>query len=264
MMTASQDLNFLPSFCVDVVELKRKEDRILCALCFDNSCELDIDQNENNILGPSAMAIAKKLKAIIQKDALTIADLEGARLERLKQQYQNDVELKYYVDQLKAAVLSEVKWNSDENDDMYWLQLQDKLHHLPLEFMKDFKNELLLFIKRVVIQNMVEDIQLGVESYQQTLNLTKPMRLSKVKKFCDGTLVKIRGNQINMVTKNKSGKGNRRLKGIDWTDNDVVKSHEVVRKIDQTLKCREQLRRLEEYVGGRPKTVNPRTFVRPV
>ncbi|GJR80679.1 hypothetical protein Tco_0151464 [Tanacetum coccineum] len=51
-------------------------------------------------------------------------------------------------------------------EDMYLLQVQDTLHHLPLEFVKDFNNALLLFIKRVVIQNRVEDIQLGVKSYQ--------------------------------------------------------------------------------------------------
>ncbi|GJS89043.1 hypothetical protein Tco_0771679 [Tanacetum coccineum] len=50
-------------------------------------------------------------------------------------------------------------------EDMYLLQFQDKLHHLPLEFVKDFNNALLLFIRRVVIQQRVEDIQLGVESY---------------------------------------------------------------------------------------------------
>ncbi|GJT54079.1 hypothetical protein Tco_0989133 [Tanacetum coccineum] len=76
---------------------------------FDLLLKLDIDQNENHILGPSTVAIVKKLKAIIQKDELTIADLEGARLERLKQQYQNDVELEYHVSQLKAAVLTEAK-----------------------------------------------------------------------------------------------------------------------------------------------------------
>ncbi|GJT75422.1 hypothetical protein Tco_1042147 [Tanacetum coccineum] len=59
-------------------------------------------------------------------------------------------------------------------EDMYLLQVQDKLHHLPLEFVKDFNNALLMFIRRTVIKNMVEDIQLGVESYQRTLNLTKP------------------------------------------------------------------------------------------
>ncbi|GJR99842.1 hypothetical protein Tco_0316351 [Tanacetum coccineum] len=57
-------------------------------------------------------------------------------------------------------------------EDMYLLQVQDKLHHLLLRFMRDFNNALLLFIKRVVIQNKGEDIQLRVESYQQTLNLT--------------------------------------------------------------------------------------------
>ncbi|GJV78706.1 hypothetical protein Tco_1514576 [Tanacetum coccineum] len=117
-------------------------------------------------------------------------------------------------------------------EDMYLLHVQDKLHHLPLEFVKDFNNALLLFIRRVMIQNRVEDIHLGVESYQQTLNLTKPMmffkgidqkipftmsgthkgvvylkqnnvksfmKLSEVKKFCDGTLIKIRENLVDMV-----------------------------------------------------------------
>ncbi|GJZ38581.1 hypothetical protein Tco_0585144 [Tanacetum coccineum] len=62
------------------------------------------------------MAIAKKLKSIIQKNELIIADPEGAGLERLKLQYNNDVELEYYVSQLKAAVLTEAKWNSNEDD----------------------------------------------------------------------------------------------------------------------------------------------------
>ncbi|GJR80678.1 hypothetical protein Tco_0151463 [Tanacetum coccineum] len=42
------------------------------------------------------------------------------------------------------------------------------------------------------------------------------------------------------------------------------KSNEMVDKIDKVLKRRKQLRRLDEYVEGRPKTVNPRTFVRPI
>ncbi|GKE34939.1 hypothetical protein Tco_1454261 [Tanacetum coccineum] len=83
---------------------------------FDLLLKSDIDQNENHILGPSTIAIAKKLKVIIQEDELTIADLEGARLEMLKQQYQNDVELEYHVSQLKATVLTEAKWNRDEDE----------------------------------------------------------------------------------------------------------------------------------------------------
>ncbi|GJT57730.1 hypothetical protein Tco_0992784 [Tanacetum coccineum] len=90
------------------------------------------------------------------------------------------------------------------------------------------------------------------------------MRLSEVKKSYDGTLVKIRENLIDTVAKNKLGKRNQRLKGRVWIDHDVVKSNEMVKKINQTLKRREQLKRLKEYVGGRPKTVNPHTFVRPM
>ncbi|GKC58487.1 hypothetical protein Tco_1086085 [Tanacetum coccineum] len=75
------------------------------------------------------------------------------------------------------------------------------------------------------------------------------MKLSEVKKFYDGTLMKICHNLIHMVNTNELGKGNRRWKGIDWAKKDVKKSNEMVDKIDKTLKHKEQLRRLEEYVG---------------
>ncbi|GKF14971.1 hypothetical protein Tco_0056433, partial [Tanacetum coccineum] len=66
------------------------------------------------------------------------------------------------------------------------------------------------------------------------------------------------------LLKNKLGSGNKRLKGKDWTNYDVKSSKEMLKKIDEILRHREQLRRLEEYVGGRPKTINPCTFVRPL
>ncbi|GKF26697.1 hypothetical protein Tco_0082591 [Tanacetum coccineum] len=83
---------------------------------FDMLLISDINQNENHILAPSTMAIAKKLKELIQKDTLKIADLEGVRLEKLKQQYKNDVELKYHIDQLKVDALTKAQWNSSEGD----------------------------------------------------------------------------------------------------------------------------------------------------
>ncbi|GJT99545.1 hypothetical protein Tco_1109884 [Tanacetum coccineum] len=59
-------------------------------------------------------------------------------------------------------------------EDMYLLKVQDMLHHLKLDFEIDFINALLLYIRRMVIQNWIKDLQLGVKSYQNTLNLTKP------------------------------------------------------------------------------------------
>ncbi|GKC47600.1 hypothetical protein Tco_1065322 [Tanacetum coccineum] len=38
-------------------------------------------------------------------------------------------------------------------EDMYLLKVQDKFHHLKLDFETDFNNALLLFIRRVFIQN---------------------------------------------------------------------------------------------------------------
>ncbi|GJT06854.1 hypothetical protein Tco_0841316 [Tanacetum coccineum] len=105
--------------------------------------------------------------------------------------------------------------NVNDIEDMYLLQVQDKLHHLPLEFVKDFNNALLMFIRRTVI-------------------------------------------------KNRLGSDNKRLKGRDWTDYDVKSSREMLKNIDEVLRHKEQIRSLEEYVGGRPKTVNPRNFVRPL
>ncbi|GKF17528.1 hypothetical protein Tco_0062446, partial [Tanacetum coccineum] len=83
---------------------------------FDLILKSNIDQNEDHILGPSTVAIAKKLKEIIQKDELIIADLEGAGLEKLKLHYKNDVELEYHVDQLNIEVVFEAQWNIDEGD----------------------------------------------------------------------------------------------------------------------------------------------------
>nr|GEY07806.1 hypothetical protein [Tanacetum cinerariifolium] len=60
-----------------------------------------------------------------------------------------------------------------------------------------------------------------------------------------------------MMMLNKLCISNKRLKGRDWTDMDVEKLNKIVDKIDNVLKRREQLWRIEEYVGGRHKTVNP-------
>ncbi|GJX74022.1 hypothetical protein Tco_0312617 [Tanacetum coccineum] len=191
---------------------------------FDLFLKSDIDKDENHILGPSTIAIVKKFKELIQKDELTIADFAGRGLERLKMQYNNDVELKYHNNDYtylvdlsteekystsitkhyaaryyKEGIEDRIpeRWSkevchchfealngrrSDDKkykfsyadlprlsvndvEDMYLLHVQDKLHHLPLEFVKDFNNALFMFIKRTMIKNKVEDIQLGVESY---------------------------------------------------------------------------------------------------
>ncbi|GJU66411.1 hypothetical protein Tco_1252670 [Tanacetum coccineum] len=76
---------------------------------FDLLLKSNIDKKKDHILRPFIVAIAKKLKEIIQKDELTVADLEDGVLKKLKLHYKNNVELEYHVDQLKAALLSEAQ-----------------------------------------------------------------------------------------------------------------------------------------------------------
>ncbi|GJT94790.1 hypothetical protein Tco_1090308 [Tanacetum coccineum] len=110
-------------------------------------------------------------------------------------------------------------------EDMLLLLVQGKVTNLNVEERIAFNVSLRMFTRSVVIQRRVEDLQLGVESYQKKLNLTKPdtyrsnlrrpskytpysdprgfiyenkdkknrlMRIDELHKFSDGTLDDVR------------------------------------------------------------------------
>ncbi|GKB09105.1 hypothetical protein Tco_0837417 [Tanacetum coccineum] len=133
----------------------------------------------------------------------------------------------------------------------------------------------IISVVRVVVKRkwgygFLSSIVLGVESYQRTINLTKPKLYfegidEKIPYIMTGTEKGvIQENLIDMLNKNKLVRSNERLKGRNRNDMDVKRSKEMVDKIDQVMKRIEQLRRLEEYIGGRLKIINPRVFVRPM
>ncbi|GJX17007.1 hypothetical protein Tco_0217839 [Tanacetum coccineum] len=133
---------------------------------------------------------------------------------------------------------------------------------------------------RVVILKRVEDLQLGVESYQKKLNLTKPvtfrsdiskmtlytayknpqgiiyldkykrnrlMRSDELYKFCDGTLTSVR-NVLHDIA------NNLRIEYLPkrrWNNLDRKRSHVMIKAIDQQLFERRLMRNLEKFVGGR-------------
>nr|GFC78197.1 hypothetical protein [Tanacetum cinerariifolium] len=68
---------------------------------------------------------------------------------------------------LKRLCLQDIK-------DMLLLLVQGKLSNLTVEEHFAFNVSLRMFTRSIVIQRRVEDLQLGVESYQKRLNLTKP------------------------------------------------------------------------------------------
>ncbi|GJT81815.1 hypothetical protein Tco_1056157 [Tanacetum coccineum] len=57
---------------------------------------------------------------------------------------------------------------------MLLLLVQGKLTNLNVEERLAFSVSLRMFTRSIVIQRRVEDLQLGVESYQKKLNITKP------------------------------------------------------------------------------------------
>ncbi|GKC35831.1 hypothetical protein Tco_1048215 [Tanacetum coccineum] len=59
-------------------------------------------------------------------------------------------------------------------EDMLLLLVQQKLTNLTIDERYALNVALRMFTRRIVIQRRVEDLQLGVESYQKKLNLTKP------------------------------------------------------------------------------------------
>ncbi|GJZ14644.1 hypothetical protein Tco_0550321 [Tanacetum coccineum] len=64
--------------------------------------------------------------------------------------------------------------NQNNIEDLYLLKIQNKIRNINGVDEFDLINSLQLYIQRILIKNIVEDIQLGVKSYQTKLNLTKP------------------------------------------------------------------------------------------
>ncbi|GJT47261.1 hypothetical protein Tco_0955976 [Tanacetum coccineum] len=164
-------------------------------------------------------------------------------------------------------------------EDMLLCLVQGKLTNLTVEERLAFSVSIRMFTRSVVIQRRVEDLKLGVESYQKKLNLPKPdtyrpdlkrreayttnsnprgfiyqnkdkknrlMRIDELHKFSDGTL-----DDVWTAL-------NDRLKGIRmqympqtiWRQRDKDNAGAMIQAIDKQLKTRMIMRSLEKFVGG--------------
>nr|GFA57184.1 hypothetical protein [Tanacetum cinerariifolium] len=137
-----------------------------------------------------------------------------------------------------------------------------------------------MFTRSIVIQRGVEDLQLGVKSYQKRLNLTKPdtyrsdlkrreaytaysnprgfiyqnkdkknrlMRIDKLHKFSDGTL-----NDVGTALDDHLKRIRMRyLPQTIWRKGDKDRVAAMIQAIDKMLKTRRIMRSLEKFVGGR-------------
>ncbi|GJY90677.1 hypothetical protein Tco_0505873 [Tanacetum coccineum] len=163
---------------------------------------------------------------------------------------------------------------------MLLLLVQKKLTNLTIDEQYDLNEVLRMFTRRIVIQRRVEDLQLGVESYQKKLNLTKPdtfrsnirnkttyttyldpkgviykdqndrnrlMHADELHKFSDGTLNNVR-TALNDIAK---GIRMEYLPKRKWSGLDNRRARVMVQDIDKQLYERRLMRNLEKFVGGK-------------
>nr|GFB99506.1 hypothetical protein [Tanacetum cinerariifolium] len=137
-----------------------------------------------------------------------------------------------------------------------------------------------MFTRSIVIKRRMEDLQLGVESYQKKLNLTKPdkyqtdlrrrkaytahsnprgfiyqnkdkknrlMRIDELHKFSDGTLNDVR----NALDDRLKGIQMQYLPSNIWRKGDKDRAAAMIQAIEKMLKMRRIMRSLKKFVGGR-------------
>ncbi|GKA77016.1 putative reverse transcriptase domain-containing protein [Tanacetum coccineum] len=168
-------------------------------------------------------------------------------------------------------------------EDMLLLAVQHKLFHLNESDIVDFIVALRMFTRSLIIKRRVEDLQLGVESYQKKLNITAPqktfpeiefkelytpsykppgviyedlnkqkrvMRADELYKFSDGTLKKVRDELHHRILDFRLGY-NDEMSRRKWTAIDKKRSELMVELIDKQMRERRIIRNLERLVGAR-------------
>nr|GEV16411.1 copia protein [Tanacetum cinerariifolium] len=186
-----------------------------------------------------------------------------------------DVYLKHRI--IAVTELQIVKWHNYKHLD--WITVR-KLTNLTVEERFAFNISLKMLTRSIVIQRRVEDLQLGVKSYQKKLNLTNSdtymtdlkckeadtaysnprgfiyqnkdkqnrlMRIDELHKFSDETLNDVR------ISLDDHLKGIRMkyLPQTIWRRSDKERAAAMIQAIDKQLKTRRIMRSLEKFVGGR-------------
>ncbi|GJR51021.1 hypothetical protein Tco_1401542 [Tanacetum coccineum] len=151
-------------------------------------------------------------------------------------------------------------------EDMLLLIAQNKLFNLDGDVIMDFFTALKMFTRGIIMKNWVEDVQIGVESYQRKLNLTKPQRTCQhlsAKRTVHSKLLSTR--TLKSVCKflherllNFKFGYNKGMPLREWTEKDKRRTCIMVNKIDDLLFKRRVLRSLEVLVGGRKTKTDKR------
>nr|GEX53938.1 hypothetical protein [Tanacetum cinerariifolium] len=167
----------------------------------------------------------------------------------------------YGYDYMKKIVLRRVDLNKhviaerdfkylypSDFEDLHLLNLQGQLNHLPPKDKKILTTAVNLWTRHLVIRQRVEDFQLGIESYQTQLNLTKPQwDATSFEYKHDYTIDEALDYRVNEFKINRMNPG---LNTRFWTRWDVDRSKEFIFAIQKWLKTKRIFCNLESFVGG--------------
>nr|GFA44517.1 hypothetical protein [Tanacetum cinerariifolium] len=201
----------------------------------------------------------------LKVDTLTSELLAGTTYELMKGSCKSLVEFEYHLEEVFKATTDQMDWvnleGQQDNDklykfkegnfkrlriqdieDMLLLLIQGKLTNLTVEERFAFNVSLRMFTRSIVIQRRMEDLQLGVKSYQKKLNLTKPdsrkdkkyrlMRIDELHKFSDGTLIDIRTALDDRLKQIRM----QYLPQSIWRKSDKDRAAVMIQAIDKRLK----------------------------
>nr|GEW18145.1 retrovirus-related Pol polyprotein from transposon TNT 1-94 [Tanacetum cinerariifolium] len=143
-------------------------------------------------------------------------------------------------------------------EDMLILIVQNRLTNLLGDDVSNFAIALRMFTRSMVIQKRVEDLQLGVESYQKKINVTKLettrpgirkklMRLDELYKSSDGTLTRLQTSLDDIIK-------NIRMEYLPqrrWSTLEKKQANIMIKAIDKQLKKIRIMRSLKKFVGER-------------
>ncbi|GKB29353.1 hypothetical protein Tco_0868754 [Tanacetum coccineum] len=174
-------------------------------------------------------------------------------------------------------------------EDMLLLLVQGKLTNLNLDERYALNVALRMYTRCIIIQERVEDLQLGVESYQKKINLSRPdsyrsdlrkmtpytaypdiqviiyqddmdknhlMRTEELHKFSDGTLNHVHTALNDIAT----GIQMKYLPKRKWSKQDKQRARVMINAIDKKLIDKRLMRSLKKFVGGRPYEGDLRLF----
>ncbi|GJZ30536.1 hypothetical protein Tco_0575583 [Tanacetum coccineum] len=173
--------------------------------------------------------------------------------------------------------------------EMLILLVQGKLLNLNVEDHLAFGVSLRMFTRSIVIQRRVEDLQLGIESYQKKLNITNPDTYRSDLKHKDAYTAysnprgficqnKDKKNKLMRIDEHKFSDGtlddvqttlNDRLKGIRmeylpktiWRQSNRERPKAMIQAIDKQLKSKRIMRSLEKFISGRPYEEHPSDII---